>query len=403
MNKKTTVKRGLLFILCCFFLAIQWMGAQSKVIENDKGERIIVFEDGSTQDYNLFEPDNSESDNGKKQKENSTGERRYPIFNDKISPNEYYVSVTEADLARIAERRAQLSQEAALIAHKRAEEAKKNRLELERVLNNISSEADNRKHMQLQLAAAKKLEVETKNEANQANILAEQDKMFARGGNLIETFLASQEDSKVEKTADPRLNRLSVATSTKFNLPFGENYTGQFASENTSIYPPGNRCRIAFEGIDESTKKLRKDIQKQLLFTYTDERLRVYLKDKPYLKCDGFLTNVGGFKFLTLEFTFAYPNADEAYGFIEKGSVLTVKMLNGKFVNLRSGVMDEGRYDLEKELLTYRVHYQIDRNQWSILSKNEMDTILVFWSSGYEEYEVFNMDFFINQIRCLEN
>ena len=105
---------------------------------------------------------------------------------------------------------------------------------------------------------------------------------------------------------------------------------------------------------------------------------------------------------MTLEFTFAYPNAREAYGFIEKGSILTVKMLNGDFVNLRSGVMDQGSYDTETELLSYRVYYPIDRSQMSILKNNEVDAIRVFWSSGFEEYEVYQLDFFSNQLQCID-
>ena len=144
-------------------------------------------------------------------------------------------------------------------------------------------------------------------------------------------------------------------------------------------------------------------MQQQVLFTYTDERLRPYLKDKEYLRCEGFLTSIGGgFRYLTLVFTFAYPNAREAYGFIEKGSVLTIKMLNGNFVNLFSGKMDRGSYNTKTQLLTYRVHYPIDRGQLGLLEKDEVDAFRVFWSSGYEEYEVFQLDFFQSQLDCLE-
>ncbi len=167
--------------------------------------------------------------------------------------------------------------------------------------------------------------------------------------------------------------------------------------------PPPPPCSIVFDGKDERTGRNRRDVQQQILFSYTDERLRPYLKDKEYLRCEGFLTSIGGgFRYLTLVFTFAYPNAREAYGFIERGSVLTIKQLDGNFVNLFSGKMDRGSYNTKTELLTYRVHYPIDRGQLNLLENGETDAIRVFWSSGYEEYEVYQLDFFQSQLNCLE-
>ena len=46
-------------------------------------------------------------------------------------------------------------------------------------------------------------------------------------------------------------------------------------------------------------------------------------------------------------------------------------------------------------------HYPINSSVLATLAKGEVDTIRMYWSSGFEEYEVYNLDFFINQIRCL--
>ncbi|MEM7382382.1 MAG: hypothetical protein AAF361_14470, partial [Bacteroidota bacterium] len=258
-------------------------------------------------------------------------------------------------------------------------------------------------HLSIQLNAAKKIETETKQEAEQAGQEAEQALLFARGGDFIDAFIIEREISK-ERSKSAALAQNTASGGASFPIPFGQNYSGLITEENTTVYPPAEPCQIVFEGNEESTGQWRKDLKKQLLFTHTDERLRVYLKDKAYLRCEGFLTSLGGgFRFLTLQFSFAYPNAREAYGIIEKGSVLTIKLLNGQFVNLRSGTLDEGSYDLKTEILTYRVHYPIDRSQTNILKKSEVDTVLVFWSSGYEEYEVYHLDFFMKQINCLDN
>ena len=126
------------------------------------------------------------------------------------------------------------------------------------------------------------------------------------------------------------------------------------------------------------------------------------MKDQEYLRCEAYLSSIaGGYRFLTLEFTFAYPNAKEAYGFIEKGSILTIKLLDGGFINVKSGTLDQGSYDINAQILSYRVVYPIDQSQLSFLQKSEVDSLRVYWSTGYEEYDVYEIDFFIDQMECL--
>jgi len=142
-------------------------------------------------------------------------------------------------------------------------------------------------------------------------------------------------------------------------------------------------------------------LQPELLFSYTDERLRPYLQDKEYLVCKAFISSSGGFRYLTLDFTFAYPNAQEAYGFIDQNSVLTIKLLNGDVINLRAGKMDRGQYNTVKKELTYSVYYPIDRSYIGLLKTSEVDLLRVFWSSGFEEYPILQMDFFQRQFQCM--
>ena len=396
-------------IRCTFFLiglfaalAACPQKAKAQVIRtNEKGERIIVHPDGTVQPYTMFslgnEPEVSPED------VQNNGPKKYPIFDGSVAPNAQRISVTEADLARIAERRAQISKDASRVAKVRAEEASRQRRNLESQLAAAGNrDTERKRQLAIQLDAAGKIEAETAREAEQAKKEADNASLFSRGGAFIDAFIAEREASKA-RSRSTILNHTTNTGNTSFPIPFGPNYSGLVTPFNATVNPPTETCRVAFEGQDESNGRWRRDLEKQLLFTHTDERLRVYLKDKAYLRCEGFLTSLGGgYRFLTLQFSFAYPNAREAYGIIEKGSVLTIKLLNGQFVNLRSGTMDKGSYDLKTEILTYRVHYPVDRSQSNILRKSEVDTLLVFWSSGYEEYEVYNMDFFMKQINCIE-
>lgn len=367
--------------------------AQAQEIRSiDDGRKIIVYPDGTIQNFPnfgvpsdaLFDPKDSPD-----YKPMET-ENKYPVFSGTVLPmNSVYVN-TEEDARKIFVRRMQIAQAAAGVADQRATEAVQQRMNLEQELQNVQTQnapEETLRQLNLRLAAARKTEQETLQESVQARQEAGKADELTRKGNF--------------------LNELTQAQRTKVRQPEGSEaleddfYRNIFVLDNGKNAPVQN-CQLAFNGKDETSGQLRRDLQQQLLFTYTDERLRSYLKTKEYLRCDGFLTAMGGFRFLSLQFTFAYPNAREAYGFIEKGSILIIKLLDGSFVSLPAMRMDKGSYDTATEMLTYNVYYPIDRSQMNTLRRGEVDSVIMFWSSGYEEYPVYNLNFFAHQIGCLE-
>lgn len=386
---------------CSYFLALLLTcltllpAAAQEIRVNERGEKIIVNPDGTWQYFNSFGvPSNALFDSkdapGYEPVETNG---KYPVFNGTVLPmNNVYVN-TEEDARKIFIRRAQIAQEAASIAEKRAIEAAQNRQNLEKELQDSQQKqasAETLRQLQLRLTAARKTEQETRQEV----------------------VLARQEASKADQLTSKGgyLNELAQASKSRNTQPQGSEALGDdfykkallLDEASGKVRTPQTTCQIAYQGKDETTGQIRRDVQEQMLFTYTDERLRSYLKDKEYLKCEGFLTAMGGFHFLSLKFTFAYPNAREAYGFIEKGSILIIKFLDGSFVSLPAMRMDKGSYDTQTELLTYNVHYPLDHSQLNLLRRSEVDSVIMFWSSGYEEYPVYNLNFFGNQIGCLE-
>ncbi len=390
----------LLSLLCVFVITPHFA---QEIRTNERGEKIIVYPDGTWQYFTnfgvpgdaLFDPQDSP--------DYQTAETggKYPVFTGKVLPmNNVYVS-TDEDARKIFMRRSQIAQEAVRIAEQRAREAVQNREQLERELaqaKRTNASAEVQHNLTIRLEAARKTERETAREVMQARSASQEASELTRKGNYLDELTKiTAVESDQPSSSEPLLEDFYQ------NIVTLDEATGNLRDRNNvMVNPPHHVCNIAYEGNDESTRQWRRDMQQELLFTHTDERLRVYLKDKEYLRCEGFLTTMGGFRYLSLEFTFAYPNAREAYGFIEKGSILIIKLLNGDFVTLTAGRMDQGSYDTEAELLTYSVHYPIDRSQLNVLQKSELNSMIMFWSSGYEEYEVFNLDFFMNQINCLE-
>ncbi len=389
--------------LCVGFLLIFFLPVLSaqEIRQNERGEKIIVYPDGSWQYFSGF---GQPADESKTQPEPANTTVNYPVFAGEIEPLEGSVSLTEKDIFKIAVRRSQLAKDAADIARKRSEEATASREKLEKDMQAVPADnEDLRQQFNARLKTARKIEQDARFEAQLALNEATTAEQLTQKGGYIEDFKATQSRRKNAQRAARQQQLSSTGSYERGGMPVSDYYSATDESAGDLIAnPPSKPCQMAFEGKDEQTGQYRRDCQKELLFTHTDERLRAFLKDKEYLRCEGYFTSLAGYRYLTLQFTFAYPNAREAYGFIEEGSILTIKMLNGDFINLRAGRMDRGSYDTKREVLTYRVHYPIDRTQMNLLMQSEADLVRVFWSSGFEEYEVYQLDFFIHQIGCIE-
>ena len=408
------MKRSRLLIPAMLLAAVlSWLPhdlTAQEIRTNEKGEKIVVYPDGSWQYFTIFggskdvlfdskdaqKPEDAEPEFGVK----------YPVFKGEIAPMDLAFSIPEEYARRIAVRKSQIALEARAVAQKRAADAQAQRDKLEQEMNALrqtqNADEETQRRLAYRLNAAGKTANEAQFEVAQAERAVASADVLTKKGVYLKQLKAEQKSRLKAAKAAPTAASLQSAEFLA-GLAFADNPLLSLtdAVENVRLAPsPG--CKVAYEGVDTDTRQFRRDVQKQLLFSHTDERLRMVLKDQEYLRCEGFATSIGGYRFITLQYTFAYPNAREAYGFIEKGSILTVKMLDGSFVNLRSGKMDKGSFDTLTNVLTYNVHYPIDRSQISLLRNSEVDSILVFWSSGYEEYEVFEVDFFINQLACLE-
>lgn len=384
-----------LLLAATLWAAAAPLSAQPVMRTNEKGETIIVFPDGSTQVFSEF--------SGASGNPAETGEEgKYPVADIRIEPLAGSIPITEEDLRRIAERKSQIAKDAAYIAQDRAEEATYQRLRLEEEYRQAlrrNARGSVIKQMEARLESARQAEQEARQEARIALTEAGRAENITRRGTYVEDYLKNQELQKQQ--AKQYENVKLTAGASYENLLLDDNYNPFTSSDNVILNPPAPECKVAYEGKD-NRGRYRRDLQKQLLFTYTDDRMRSVLRGQEYLTCEGYFTQLGGFRYLSLEFTFAFPNAREAYGFIEKGSYLMIKLLNGQFVTLFAGKMDKGTYNTETELLSYLVHYPIDQSQINILKNSEVDSVIVSWSSGYEEYEVYQLGFFINQIRCLD-
>lgn len=181
------------------------------------------------------------------------------------------------------------------------------------------------------------------------------------------------------------------------------NFVQPYPIQDVMLNPPDPECVFTFDGVDEFSGQKRRDIQPQIFFTYTPEKFRKHFKPKNYITCRGNLTKIsGGFVFLNLEFEIYSTDAYRAFGGLPIYSQLNIKLLNGDNIRLLNKKADNGEYDSTKKVYRVKGQYSINRKQEKLLKKSELDKVRIVWGTGYEDYEIYELDFFINQFRCLE-
>lgn len=162
-------------------------------------------------------------------------------------------------------------------------------------------------------------------------------------------------------------------------------------------------CQVTVQELDEATGQKRLLLDETRLFTHTDEELRPYFRDESLVDCRAFISSISGYRYLTVKFIIASPNARQNFGILQEQALLRFRLLDGTFVNFYNIQADRGKIDRYSGNTIFTGHYALGSSTEKQLLKSELDKMRVVWSSGFEDYEIHDIDFFINQLNCLNN
>jgi len=166
--------------------------------------------------------------------------------------------------------------------------------------------------------------------------------------------------------------------------------------------PPATKCKVKLKGIDKRTRKERTELEAGYLFGYTHPNIKSYFKENDFLTCYAKLSKVGGLYYLSLEVRIASIKANKTYGSLDKGSPIRIKLLDGETVNLYNLTAATGFIEPITGVTVYQANYPLEKGEYKQVSKTELDKIGLIWSTGYEEYEIFEVDFLMTQAECLK-
>ncbi len=162
-------------------------------------------------------------------------------------------------------------------------------------------------------------------------------------------------------------------------------------------------CNVAFDGIDPNTLQKKIAIEYENVISYTHPKLEEYYKENSFLSGDVSVVQLGKEKYLILDIIIRSKDAIRNYGMVQVGSPMKIELINGDSVYLFAQANATGQLIPQTNNIKYQVLFLLEKSEYKMLQKSEVNNMGLMWSSGYEKYDVYNIDVLMNQIACLEN
>jgi hypothetical protein len=176
----------------------------------------------------------------------------------------------------------------------------------------------------------------------------------------------------------------------------------ELSVEKSNQYNIATPCKITYDGPDQRTGKPKKEIAYENIFNFTHEKLANYYKDRDYLKCYSSIGILDGDYYLYLKLLFDSKNAGKSYGMIPKEENMRIQLMNGNDVLLKPFKNATPRIDTKTNKIIYDGIFKLEGSQKKELKSTEIDKIGIMWTSGFETYDIYNIDLIKNQLACID-
>ena len=162
------------------------------------------------------------------------------------------------------------------------------------------------------------------------------------------------------------------------------------------------QCGIEENGVDPKTLKSKIKIANETLIEYTHPKLASFYKKDSYLTADAGLMLIDKSYFLVLDIVINSRDAVRTYGTIQNGAPLKAELINGESAYMFAVSEFEGNPIPNEDKIKYQAIFVVNKADYKLLKKSEISKLGLLWSSGYEEYEIYNIDLVMNQLECLD-
>ncbi len=161
-------------------------------------------------------------------------------------------------------------------------------------------------------------------------------------------------------------------------------------------------CDFEFNEFDPITQKVKRGLAHRFFFSYTSDVLKEYMQGEDYLICHGGLIDIQGIIALGIKYEIDSPQARYEYGSISTNAQMILQLIDGETITLLAEQSDSGRVNRSTGKTEFSSIFLINPREEKELRKTEISTVRMVWGTGYEDYEVNELDFLINQFQCID-
>lgn len=160
-------------------------------------------------------------------------------------------------------------------------------------------------------------------------------------------------------------------------------------------------CSIVFDDYDENLKSKRKETRAARLFGFTQPRLRRHFTERDYIETLASMAKIGRDYFLILRIDIASKSASKNYGAIPANERIRLKLIDGSNVYGVTVSNQTGSLEQYTGHTIYTPIIKIHKDDIKRLERIPIDDIGILWTSGFENYEVYDIDVLQNLTKCL--
>lgn len=192
-------------------------------------------------------------------------------------------------------------------------------------------------------------------------------------------------------------------TSIDISTPQQVDYPTSFAISKKNKPRGDYNCNVVHDGFDPSLDKKRKEVASEFFFGYSQPKMKAYFKSEDYITCDAHVSKVGKKYYITMDIRIRSKDAQRTYGILRSNETIRFELIDGSKVYCTNMIQDNGTIEAYTGHTLYTGIYEINKDDLDALKDKYLDNVGIIWSSGFEQYVIYNVDFLYNQLRCLEN
>lgn len=163
---------------------------------------------------------------------------------------------------------------------------------------------------------------------------------------------------------------------------------------------PSENCALAYDVIDEFSGKRKRALKPRAFFGFTPESYEKFFPDQDFLQCEGHLVESDGQLALRLRIIIQDKSAKKQFGTIEPGAQVFIRPMKSSTLALSSYA--GATVSEENDKTVYDCSFALDKSALKVLKNDEIDTIRIIWSKGYQTYQVYYLDFLRDQFSCFD-